>query len=338
MFISKTIENLSENLTTLFFGAGCFWGGEQYFSLLPGVIYTDVGYANSTVANPSYEAVCNGHTHAVETVRVIFDIDKLSLQQLLTAFFSIINPTTKNRQGPDIGTQYRSGVYVLETTMIQEITAFIATQKHRYSQPIVVEVLALENYYRAEEYHQKYLQKNPHGYCHISADCFREVSKNGAPVVSTSALDAHRYHRPTDEHIRHKLSSLAWRVTQDSATEAPFTDPFHAGNPEKGLYVDVVTGEPLFLTVDQFNSGCGWPSFSRPIDPSVITEHQDVTLGMWRTEIRSRVGDSHLGHVFNDGPELFGGLRYCINGAALRFIPISEMAAEGYQDLIDRLT
>lgn len=317
----------------LVFGGGCFWGAEAYFALMPGVLATDVGYANSMVAQPSYEAVCSGRTGAVEAVRVFYDPDRLTPQRLMAGLFEIIDPTTENRQGADIGSQYRSGIYSTEDAVLEEARAFLKTMAHRYEWPIVVEVLPLANYYLAEAYHQAYLQKNPGGYCHVPQSKFAAV-REGAPEVLTSSLDRRRYRRPTDPTLRSRLSEEAWRVTQESGTERPFSHPQHEAAPGDGIYVDVTTGEPLFSSRDQFNAGCGWPSFSRPIEEALLTVHRDYTLAMPRIEVRSRVGDAHLGHVFEDGPRELGGLRYCINGAALRFIPKEAMAAEGYGDLL----
>lgn len=317
----------------IYLAGGCFWGVEHYFKLMPGVQATDVGYAQSQVEGPSYEAVCSGRTKAAETVRVDYDPASLSLEQALTGFFRIIDPTSLNRQGADIGSQYRTGIYSQDEALLDRARAFVSAQAGRYEKPLVVEVLPLENYYSAEDYHQDYLEKNPGGYCHIPQSFYNEV-KAGPPEVVTSSLDPRRYHKPSGSYLKDKLSPLSYRITQDAATEGPFSHPLHAGAQEPGIYVDITTGEPLFSTLDQYNAGCGWPSFTKPLDEALVTNHDDHSLGMVRTEVRSRVGDAHLGHVFPDGPQEAGGLRYCINGYATRFIPLREMAQEGYSDLI----
>lgn len=332
--IDAPLRPIMDRAKVVFFGAGCFWGAEEYYALMPGVLHTDVGYANGNTPHPSYERVCSGRTNAVETVRVYYDPEILSVEQLFTGLFRIIDPTTLNRQGGDIGTQYRTGIYYLDEETKEAAEAFIKRQQTRYDRPIVVEVEPCDSYYLAEQYHQRYLRKNPGGYCHIPTRHFVDVRENGAPQEDVSSLSASRYRKPNDKRIKERISPLAWRVTQENATEGPFSYEFYKGNPCHGLYVDVVTGEPLFLTRDQFNAGCGWPSFTRPVDPSVLTTHDDTSFGMFRTEVRSRVGDSHLGHVFADGPVDHGGLRYCINGAALRFVPKDEMEAQGYGDLL----
>jgi len=131
------------------------------------------------------------------------------------------------------------------------------------------------------------------------------------------------------KEVKSRLNKLQYEVTQNNATERPFRNEYW-DNDRKGIYVDIVTGEPLFISNDKFDSGCGWPSFTKPIDEGVIIEKEDKTYGMIRTEVRSRTGDSHLGHVFNDGPKDKGGLRYCINSAALKFIQLEDMEGEGY--------
>lgn len=317
---------------TIYLAGGCFWGTEHYFQLMPGVSATEVGYAQSQVDQPTYEAVCSGRTGAVETVKVSYDPADLSLEQVLTGFFRIIDPTTENRQGADIGSQYRSGIYSRDQGLLDRAKAFVKAQQIRYERPLVVEVDPLKNFYPAEAYHQDYLTKNPHGYCHIPLERYREL-ENGAPEVIDRALDPRRYRKPSGTYLRNNLSPLAYRITQDNATEGPFSHPLYQGAEEPGIYVDVTTGEPLFSSLDQYDAGCGWPSFTKPIDPEVLTTHEDVSLGMVRTEVRSRVGDAHLGHVFPDGPREAGGLRYCINGYATRFIPATDLEKEGYGDL-----
>ncbi|HRU42404.1 MAG TPA: peptide-methionine (R)-S-oxide reductase MsrB, partial [Candidatus Diapherotrites archaeon] len=170
-----------------------------------------------------------------------------------------------------------------------------------------------------------YLKKNPGGYCHIDFSSLKAVSR---PKV-----DPALYEKPSQEKIRESLSDIQYSVTQESATELPFRNEYW-DNHKAGIYVDIVTGEPLFFSADKYDSGCGWPSFTRPIDRAVLKKREDKSHFMHRTEVRSRVGDSHLGHVFDDGPKDKGGLRYCINSASLRFIPVEKMKEEGYGDLI----
>jgi peptide methionine sulfoxide reductase msrA/msrB len=239
---------------------------------------------------------------------------------LLALFYKAIDPTSLNRQGNDVGRQYRTGIYYTDPEDLSDITRSINRLKKDYNKPIAVEVMPLRNYYPAEEYHQKYLDKNPGGYCHISPGLF-EAAKQ-------AVVDPFEYQKPDEENLRNKLSPIQYDVTMNNGTEPPYRNEYWDLFKE-GIYVDIVTGEPLFTSKDKFE-GCGWPSFSKPIDPEGIRSNKDFSHGMIREEVRSRVGDIHLGHVFPDGPKASGGLRYCINSAALRFIPKEKMEEEGY--------
>lgn len=198
-------------------------------------------------------------------------------------------------------------------------------EQKKYKAPIVTEVEILKNYCLEEEYHQDYLKKNPNGYCHID---FSGIKAKPEPKV-----DPAMYDKPPLEEIKAALTDIQYNVTQQNGTEKPFSNEYW-DNHKAGIYVDIVTGEPLFLSSDKYESGCGWPSFTRPIDPAVIRKKEDRSHFMLRTEVRSRIGDSHLGHVFDDGLEDRGGLKYCINSAALRFIPVEKMEEEGYEEFI----
>ncbi len=319
--INKKIEYDITKLKDIYFAGGCFWGTQAYFDRIPGVYKALVGYANGKTQNPSYYDLKNS-MHA-ETVHVRYDPDKVSLKTLLKHFFMIIDPTILNRQGNDIGTQYRTGVYYKDENDLAVIKEYVKEEQKKYDKPIVTEVKKLEHFYLAEAYHQDYLEKNPLGYCHIGFETL-----NSIPTVEQD-----KYEKPDDILVKEKLNDIQYKVTQENYTEKPFDNEFWDKN-EKGIYVDIVTGEPLFISDDKFDSGCGWPSFSKPICDEVIKEKDDNSLGRVRTEVRSRAGDSHLGHVFNDGPEETGGLRYCINSASLRFIPIDKMEEEGYSNYI----
>lgn len=316
-----------DNNQTIYFAGGCFWGSEHFFKQIEGVTDTCVGYANSIVPDPSYQEVCSGRTEAAECVRVEYDSAKVDLQFLIQLYLMTIDPTSVNRQGNDVGTQYRTGIYFTNATQQQIAIAELSKESQLYSAPIAVEILPLRNFYPAEAYHQDYLDKNPDGYCHINPRLFSIARK--AQRTPSMAVDASAYTRPTDSELRERLNQLQYAVTRQNATEPPFRNDYF-DNHRKGIYVDITTGEPLFVSTDKFDSGCGWPSFSKPIDRDVIVEKADSSHGMTRTEVRSRVGDAHLGHVFPDGPKDKGGLRYCINSASLRFIPLDEMAASGY--------
>ena len=302
----------------IYLAGGCFWGVEGYFKRIEGVKDTTCGYANGKTANPSYEDVCRHNTGHAETVRVLFDTDVISLEDLLIYYFRIIDPVSVNKQGNDVGTQYRTGIYYTDESLLPVIKAAVEREQRKYNEKIAVEVLPLENFYSAEEYHQNYLDKNPNGYCHINLNLANE------PIVRSE-----NYKKLDDKELKEKLTTLQYDVTMNAATERPFDNEFNS-NFERGIYVDITSGEPLFLSTDKFESGCGWPSFSKPIQKDLVRYNKDLSLGRRRIEVRSNVADAHLGHVFDDGPSELGGLRYCINSAALRFIPIDKMDAQGY--------
>lgn len=304
-----------KNTKIIYLAGGCFWGVEAYFSELPGIIYTETGYANGKTSNPTYEDVSTGDTDFAETVLVEYNPDEISLSAILHHYFDIVDLTTLNRQAHDSGTQYRSGIYYLNEEDREIIEQEIKKEQKNYNKPIVTEVKKLDNFYRAEEYHQKYLKKNPGGYCHI------DLSK------------IKKYKKPTDTELKQKLNAIQYDVTQKGATEKPFSSEYDK-NFNEGIYVDIVTGEPLFSSTDKYDAGCGWPSFSKPIDKKMVKEKEDNSLLMKRVEVRSSFGDSHLGHVFNDGPISKGGHRYCINGAALKFIKKNELIKEGYGEYL----
>lgn len=312
----------------IYLAGGCFWGIEQYLENVQGIVETEVGYANGSINHPTYEEVCRGNTGHAETVKAAFDDEVISLPFILELYYDVINPTSRNRQGGDVGTQYRTGIYYVEESHRAVIEASLAKLQEKYSEPIVVEVERLRSYSRAEEYHQKYLDKNPRGYCHIGADKMEKARQ---------AADTKRcYGLKTREELKESLTPLQFDVTQNNGTEPPFQNAYHS-HFQKGIYVDITTGEPLFTSTDKFQSGCGRPAFAKPIDQTLVDEITDRTHGMYRTEVRSKLGNAHLGHVFLDGPKELGGRRYCINSAALRFVPLEDMEQEGYGLLLQLL-
>lgn len=318
----------------IYLAGGCFWGLEEYMSRIDGVVDATVGYANGTTENPTYEEVCYSGTGHAETVHVKYDSNVISLGEILEYFFRVVDPTSVNKQGNDKGTQYRSGIYYTDEADLLVIEQAIKKQDASYSDPIATEVLPLNGYYLAEEYHQDYLKKNPNGYCHIDVSLADEPLKKPQLKTEGIVIDLSLYPKPDDETIRDMLTEEQYKVTQDSDTEYAFSGDYF-DNFDAGIYVDIVTGEPLFSSADKFESGCGWPSFSKPIAPDVVTEHEDTSFNMVRVEVRSRTGDSHLGHVFTDGPKDKGGLRYCINSASIKFIPLVLMEGEGYGYLLE---
>lgn len=314
----KDVKNKNE----IYLAGGCFWGVEGYFKKIPGVIDTSVGYANGKTNSTNYRNLKK--TDHAETVKIIYDKDIISLQELLEHYFRIIEPTSINKQGNDKGRQYRTGIYYTNKNDKLVINEIIRQKQEDYDEKIAVEVAALNNFILGEDYHQDYLDKNPGGYCHIN------LALASKPLESKSELI-----EKDKNKLKKELTEEAYSVTQENKTERAFTskyDNFY----EDGIYVDVVSGEPLFSSRDKYDAGCGWPSFTKPID-SNIEYKSDDSLHMSRVEVRSKKGDSHLGHVFNDGPVDKGGARYCINGASLRFIPLDKMEEEGYGDYIDKV-
>ncbi len=297
-------------MKTIYLAGGCFWGMQKFFDQFDGVISTEVGYANGPDAAPSYQDVCASSGHA-ETVRINYDPGAISLSTLLDYYFMVIDPLSVNRQGNDVGIQYRTGIYYTDPLQLPEIQAVYQAWQTKAGAKLAVELMPLHNFYSAEAYHQKYLDKNPNGYCHIPRIMF------GLSEAEKAAV------------LRSRIGDLAYEVTQNAATERAFTGKYDAFF-EKGLYVDVVSGKALFTSMDKFDSGCGWPAFTKPVAKDAVVEKADASHGMNRIEVRSSGTDSHLGHVFNDGPADSGGLRYCINSAALRFVPYDELERQGY--------
>lgn len=322
----KEAEKANSGTANLYFAGGCFWGTEHFFKQIRGVISTEVGYANGTLQHaPSYEEVCSGNTGFAETVKIVYNPQVVDLKLLLELYFKTIDPTSLNKQGNDVGDQYRTGIYYTDAGVKTTIDEAIAALAKNYKKPIVVEVSPLKNFYQAEEYHQDYLDKNPRGYCHIPTKLFEVARKaNPEPI---------KFKKPTEAELRSRLTKEQYAVTQQNATETPFANEYWDEQRE-GIYVDITTGEPLFSSLDKFQSGCGWPSFAKPIDKKLIAEKEDKSYHMTRTEVRSKLGDAHLGHVFDDGPKQLGGLRYCINSASLRFIPKEDMQKEGYGEYL----
>ena len=319
MDFSNEVQNV------IYLAGGCFWGLEHLMQSIPGVIDAKSGYANGTCrADADYETVCKGDTGFRETVRVEYDPEKISLDALLLAYFYVIDPTVQNQQGNDVGSQYQTGIYYTNDMAKETAQRIYDIEKSRRTR-FFVEFGPLINFFSAEEYHQNYLEKNPDGYCHIP---LAEIE-----LFSKLKIDPGDYRKPAAESIREKLTAEQYHITQENGTEHAFRNEFW-DKFEKGIYVDVVTGEPLFSSTDKFESGCGWPAFSKPIEAPAVVERQDNSHGMSRTEVRSRAGDSHLGHVFQNDPDSPNGVRYCINSAALRFIPYEKMESEGYGYLL----
>ena len=327
--VQITEKPLDAHRHSIYLAGGCFWGLEKLMRSLPGVLEVTSGYANGNKANPTYEEVCSDRTGFKETVKVDYDPAQVSLETVLYAYYSVIDPTVENKQGPDVGSQYQTGVYYTDLAS-KAVAAKVAATEQKRHREFKVEQKPLSNFYPAEAYHQHYLEKHPGGYCHIPAAAFKRVAE--------MKVDAGKYERPSDADIKKRLSPEQYIVTQQRGTEAPYHNKYD-NHFEPGIYVDVVTGEPLFLSSDKFDSGCGWPAFSRPIDPNVVVEQKDTSLARERTEVSSRAGGSHLGHVFVGEGISPTDVRYCIDSASLKFIPYAEMEKAGcgaYKKMVEQ--
>lgn len=323
---AMTMETDMNGKREIYLAGGCFWGMEKLMRSMRGVTDVVSGYANGTgEADANYETVSKGNTGFRETVKVTYDPSLTSVDALLLAYFYVVDTTQVNRQGNDVGTQYQAGIYYTDADTQASVEQIAKIEASR-TEGFAVEIKALENFFPAEEYHQKYLDKNPNGYCHIP---LKEIE-----LFSNLQIDPGDYRKPAAEALRDKLTDIQYKVTQEASTEMPFTNAYWQ-HFTKGIYVDVVTGEPLFSSTDKFESSCGWPAFSKPIEAPTVIEKEDLSHGMVRTEVRSRSGDSHLGHVFRNDPESPNGVRYCINSASLRFVPYEKMEAEGYGYLLN---
>ena len=307
-------------LQEIWLAGGCFWGLEAYMVRVYGVYDVISGYANGNKDNPTYEEVCSGTTGFAETVQVLYDPERIDLENLLRNFLKVIDPTTANRQGNDKGTQYRSGIYYKNVDDKIIIDDMVQDEQKKYQDKIKTEVLPLVNFFIAEDYHQRYLEKNPNGYCHIDFSSLEDI------IIT---VDPKKYPRPSDMELKDRLTDIQYKVAVQNQTESAFSNDYW-DNKEPGVYVDVVTGEPVFSSLNKFDSGCGWPSFTKPIVPEVVIFKEDSSYNMIRTEVRSRIGNIHLGHVFEDGPRDKGGKRYCINSASIKFIAYDKMEKQGY--------
>lgn len=318
----------------IYLAGGCFWGTEFLMRNVPGVTSVEVGYSNGTTRNPKYREVCKGSGHA-ESAHVIYDTRATSLQKILSIYYKSIDPTLINHQGNDTGIQYRTGIYFSNPADEPIIRESLKDLQGSFFNAIAIECAPIKNFYRAEEEHQEYLIKNPNGYCHISRAMIDEQAKaKAAAEFPDKNFSRNKVYGKPSKEVLEDLSDLQRAVTQEAATEPPYKNEYN-DETRMGLYVDVTNGQPLFSSTDKFDSGCGWPAFSKPVDESYLVERKDMSFGIERVEVRAKASGAHLGHVFDDGPKDKGGLRYCINSAALRFIPREKMTAEGYGEWLD---
>lgn len=316
----KEVIFLTEQYEVATFAGGCFWCMVKPFDEQPGIIKVVSGYTGGHKENPTYKEVCSETTGHYEAVQITFDPEVFPYEKLLELYWPQIDPTDAGGQFADRGDSYRTAIFYHnehQKTLAEESKQQLEASG-RFSEPIATQILPAKPFYEAEEYHQGYYKKNKFRYA-----MYRRGSGRDRFIKENWKDFGH------DEQLKTTLTPIQYEVTQNDATEPPFRNEFW-DHTEDGIYVDIVSGEPLFSSTDKYDAGCGWPSFTKAINKDEVKENMDVSHNMVRTEVRSKTANSHLGHLFEDGPQDAGGLRYCINSAALRFVPKEDLEKEGY--------
>ncbi|KNH37022.1 peptide-methionine (S)-S-oxide reductase MsrA [Exiguobacterium acetylicum] len=302
------------------FAGGCFWCMVKPFHKYDGVEQVISGYTGGHTENPTYKEVCSETTGHLEAVEVTYDPSVITYEELLEIFWRQIDPTDGGGQFNDRGESYQPAIFYVDEAQREaaERSKAALDASGRFSRPVAVEIRPEKPFWPAEEYHQDYYKKNPFRYQMYS------VGSGRAKFIKEAWKDQGK-----EKELKERLTPIQYKVTQENGTEPAFRNEYW-DEERPGLYVDIVDGTPLFTSKDKFQSNCGWPSFAKPLSEDKMEVELDTSHGMTRTEVRSANADSHLGHIFDDGPTELGGLRYCINSAALRFIPLEELDSAGY--------